>query len=63
VSDFFTLEGPRPGRFNQLALGLQPVLDIMTVLAAALEKQLVGAAGDGFRQRVAAARQSIIPAS
>ena len=42
----------RAGGFSQLAFRLQPVIEVVTVLAAAREEQLERAPCDGFFDRI-----------
>ena len=41
---------------DQFLLGLQPVIQIVTVLASARQKQLVGAFGNRLRDRMTSLR-------
>jgi len=56
------LRGCRSGGFCELALRAQPIVEIMTMLLSASEKQLVRAARDRLCDRIAA-RQGIATTS
>jgi hypothetical protein len=53
----------RPHCVEQFLFGLQPIIQIVTVLASARQKQLVGAIRNRLRNRIASRRGRIVSAS
>jgi hypothetical protein len=57
------ISSPVLDALDQFLLGLQPVIQIVTVLRSASQKQLVGAMSDRLRDRMASRRERIASAS
>jgi hypothetical protein len=62
-SPAFDVLNLRLRRVEQFPFGLQPVIQIVTVLASARQKQLVGAFGNRLRDRMTSLRERIASAS